>query len=48
MRPSNKAAGLDNLYFVGASTQPGGGIPMVVIGSRLTAERIQSDGLGHG
>lgn len=43
MRPSNKAHGLDNLYFVGASTQPGGGIPMVIIGSRLTAERIKAD-----
>ncbi|GAC1444806.1 MAG: phytoene desaturase family protein [Chloroflexota bacterium] len=43
MRPSNKASHLDNLYFVGASTQPGGGIPMVVLGSRLTAERIAQD-----
>jgi phytoene desaturase len=44
MRPSNKAPGLDNVYFVGASTVPGGGVPMVIIGSRLTAERIQAEG----
>lgn len=43
MRPGNKAPHLDNLYFVGASTVPGGGVPMVVIGSRLTAERVEED-----
>lgn len=43
MRPANKARELSNLYFVGASTVPGGGIPMVVIGSRLVTERVQQD-----
>jgi phytoene desaturase len=43
MRPANKVRDLDNVYLVGASTVPGGGIPMVVIGSRLVAERIQQD-----
>lgn len=43
MRPSNKARGLENVYFCGASTVPGGGVPMVVIGSRLTTERIMGD-----
>lgn len=47
MRPSNKASNLKNLYFVGASTVPGGGIPMVIIGSRLTAQRVERDYL-HG
>ncbi|HZU14000.1 MAG TPA: phytoene desaturase family protein [Chloroflexota bacterium] len=42
-RPSNRALGYDNLYFVGASTVPGGGIPMVIIGSRLVAERIAEE-----
>ncbi|PZS02818.1 MAG: hypothetical protein DLM70_09740 [Chloroflexi bacterium] len=46
MRPANKAAGLDNLYFVGASTVPGGGVPMVIMGSRLTAERVEEDWAG--
>ncbi len=43
MRPGNKASQLDNLYLVGASTVPGGGIPMVIIGSRLVTERVQQD-----
>lgn len=43
MRPANKARDFDNLYFVGASTVPGGGIPMVVIGSRLVTDRINQD-----
>jgi phytoene desaturase len=43
MRPANKARDLSNLYFVGASTVPGGGIPMVIIGSRLVAERVRQD-----
>jgi phytoene desaturase len=43
MRPSNKARDLGNMYFVGAGTVPGGGIPMVVIGSRLVTERMQQD-----
>lgn len=46
-RPANKAPGLENVYFCGASTAPGGGVPMVVMGSRLTAERIWRDH-GHG
>jgi phytoene desaturase len=43
MRPANRARGLENVYFCGASTVPGGGVPMVIIGSRLTAERIISE-----
>lgn len=43
LRPSNRAPGYDNLYFVGASTIPGGGVPMVLIGSRLTAARVEAD-----
>lgn len=43
MRPSNKARDLDNVYFAGASTVPGGGVPMVLIGSRLTVERVEQD-----
>jgi phytoene desaturase len=43
MRPRNKAAALDRLYFVGAGTVPGGGVPMVVIGSKLVAERVHEE-----
>ena len=31
---------LNNVYYVGASTHPGTGLPIVVIGSRLVTERI--------
>jgi phytoene desaturase len=40
LRPNNRAKKLRNLYFVGASTAPGTGVPMVIIGSRLVTERI--------
>jgi phytoene desaturase len=40
LRPSNRAKKVRNLYFVGASTVPGTGVPMVIIGARLVAERI--------
>lgn len=43
MRPANKAAALDRLYFVGAGTVPGGGVPMVIIGARLVARRIRQE-----
>lgn len=49
LRPNNRAKSLRNLYFVGASTVPGTGVPMVIMGSRLVAERIlreQGDGNG--
>jgi phytoene desaturase len=29
-----------NLFFVGASTQPGTGLPMVMLSARLATERI--------
>lgn len=44
MRPKNKDEKLDNLYYVGASTIPGTGLPIVVIGSKLVTERILEDG----
>ncbi len=43
LRPANKDEQLDNLYYVGASTIPGTGLPMVIIGSKLVTERIQND-----
>ncbi|MEO0310712.1 MAG: Phytoene dehydrogenase [Bacteroidota bacterium] len=44
-RPSNKDEELKNLYYVGASTTPGTGLPMVVISSKLVVERIYQDEL---
>lgn len=42
-RPANKDEQLQNLYYVGASTVPGTGLPIVVISSRLVTERILKD-----
>lgn len=39
-RPHNKSRDINNLYFVGASTYPGGGIPMVTLSAKLVTERI--------
>ncbi|TSB46587.1 phytoene desaturase family protein [Alkalicoccobacillus porphyridii] len=41
LRPQNKAQDLKNLYFVGGSTHPGGGSPMVVL-SGLNVARLIS------
>ncbi len=42
-RPHNKARDIDGLYFVGQSTYPGIGMPMVMISSRLVTERIEQE-----
>jgi diapolycopene oxygenase len=39
----SRSALLDNLYFVGGSTHPGGGVPMVTLSGQLTADLIQKD-----
>lgn len=39
-RPSNKSRYIGGLYFVGQSTYPGIGMPMVHISSKLVTERI--------
>ena len=39
-RPPMVSKGVGGLYFVGASTRPGTGVPLVTIGARLVAERI--------
>lgn len=39
-RPSNHHSRYHNLYFVGASTHPGTGLPTAMISGRLVAQRI--------
>lgn len=39
-RPTNQDPKVKNLFFVGASTQPGTGVPMVMLSARLVTERI--------
>jgi phytoene desaturase len=43
LRPRNQHRRYRNLYFVGASTHPGGGLPIVLVSARLVSERIQHD-----
>jgi phytoene desaturase len=42
-RPANKDEKYNNVYYVGASTIPGTGLPMTVISGKLTTERLLSD-----
>ncbi|BFZ65073.1 hypothetical protein YB2330_006236 [Saitoella coloradoensis] len=42
-RPSTKHADYKNLYFVGASTQPGTGVPIVLCGARMVSEQVCGD-----
>jgi phytoene desaturase len=42
-RPHNRSEDIRNLYLVGASTHPGGGVPIVLTSARLVAEGILAD-----
>ena len=42
-RPSTKHPSIKNLYFVGASTHPGTGVPIVLAGSKITTSQILAD-----
>jgi phytoene desaturase len=43
LRPKNQHGRYKNLYFAGASTHPGTGLPIVLLSARLTTERILRD-----
>jgi phytoene desaturase len=43
LRPHNRHASYHNLYFVGASTHPGTGVPTALVSARLAAERVADD-----
>ncbi|WP_424765492.1 phytoene desaturase family protein [Paenibacillus sp. sgz302251] len=40
---ASRSSLLGNLYFVGGSTHPGGGVPMVTLSGQLTADLIRED-----
>jgi phytoene dehydrogenase-like protein len=42
-RPHNRHDHIHNLYFAGASTHPGTGLPTAIVSGRLAAERIVED-----
>ena len=47
-RPSNRHAKYNNLYFAGASTRPGTGLPTAMVSGRLSAQRMIDDfGISH-
>jgi len=44
-RPHNRHHTCRNLYFVGGSTHPGNGVPLVLLSAKLVSERILKDNL---
>ena len=42
-RPHTKHDSIEGLYFVGASTHPGTGVPVVLAGGKITSEQILED-----
>ncbi len=42
-RPANKDEIFSNVWYTGASTVPGTGLPMVIISSKLTVQRIDDE-----
>jgi phytoene desaturase len=42
-RPHNRSEDIENLYLVGASAQPGGGTPAVMMSAKITAREIAKD-----
>jgi len=40
LRPANASSDIENLYFIGGSTHPGGGSPIVTMGGQNLAKRI--------
>lgn len=47
-RPRNVDARVPGLVFVGSSTVPGVGVPMVLVSGKLAAGRVERDGRGRG
>ena len=43
-RPHNRSEDFDNLYFVGAGTHPGAGLPGVLSSSKIAEDLIVSAG----
>ncbi|MGD2048081.1 MAG: phytoene desaturase family protein [Chloroflexota bacterium] len=42
-RPHNRSQDIQGLYFVGGTTHPGGGVPMVTLSGKVTAELVLED-----
>ena len=44
LRPHNRSRDVRGLYFVGGTTHPGGGVPMVMLSAKVVADMIAEDG----
>ena len=42
-RPPLRAPGMQNVYFTGGTTHPGGGIPLVLLSGKMVAEMIERE-----
>jgi len=40
LRPPNRARDVSNLFFVGGSSHPGGGVPLVLLSGKIVAELV--------
>ncbi|ORY05471.1 hypothetical protein BCR34DRAFT_571923 [Clohesyomyces aquaticus] len=47
-RPKTSHAKIKNLYFVGASTHPGTGVPIVLAGAKIVSEEVMRRGVREG
>ncbi|MCB0000859.1 MAG: hypothetical protein KDE56_34080, partial [Anaerolineales bacterium] len=47
-RPHNRSEDVDNLYFVGAGTHPGAGLPGVLSSSKIAEDLIMESGQREG
>jgi phytoene desaturase len=45
-RPHNRSPAIRGLYFVGGTTHPGGGVPMVTLSGKVTADLVLEDVVG--
>lgn len=43
-RPANRCPEVEGLYFVGGTTHPGGGVPMVMLSGKVVAGMVAEDG----
>ena len=42
-RPGNRSKKIQGLYYVGGSTHPGGGVPLVMLSGKIVAELVEED-----
>jgi phytoene dehydrogenase-like protein len=43
LRPPNRSRKIKGLYYVGGSTHPGGGVPLVTLSAKIVANLVKQD-----